>query len=190
MIFLILCLLTVSLAQIPIKPTFDDNFAATVDYTETTGRRTFTIKGAWYSDYTDRADAYDATLAQVGEVLVFENQTDDGSVTFIYRKETNDCSKNNAPVYLPHPFSFLANALQNGTCVANDGTVGAAWAQYDVRAMNITLCASNDGTKPFWLEEFRFGVAHSQRTIQFDTFVSGKPSSRYFVLPDACKGGK
>jgi len=189
MLFLVLCLLTVfSLAQVPVKPTFDNDFAATVDITEKTNTRSWTIKGMWYSDYSDRADAYDATLAAVGEVLVFENQTETGSVTYIYRKDTNDCSKNNAPVYLPHPFSFLSNALQNGTCVGTDGTVGAAWSQYDPRTMNITLCASNDGMKPFWLSEIRFGVFRSQRTIQFDTFIAGKPSGRYFVLPSACAG--
>jgi len=177
-----LCLLTlVSFAQQPVKPAFDDNFASTVDVTEKTNARVFSIKGAWYSDYADRADAYDATLAAIGEVLLFENQTDTGSVTYIYRKTNNDCTKNTNPVYLPHPFSFLSNALLNGTCVAADGTIGAAWSQYDPRSMNITLCASNDGTKPFWLSETRFGTFHSERTIQFDTFISGKPSSRYFV---------
>jgi len=181
-------LFAVCLAQAPVKPTFDNNFAAQVDLIEKTNTRSLTIKGFWYSDYTDRADAYDATLGTVGEVLIFENQTTAGSVTYIYRKQTNDCSKNDAPVYLPHPFSFLENAVQNGTCSSTSGTVGTAWGQFDARSMNITLCASNDGVTPFWLTEVRFGIFHSSRTIQFDTWVAGKPSGRYFVLPDACNG--
>jgi len=105
--------------------------------------------------------------------------------TFIYRKDANACSRNDVPTFLPHPFSFLPNAIMNGTCMTNT-TTGTAWSFYDAKVANITLCASNDGVTPYWINEIRFGIFHSVRTITWNTWVPGKPSSRYFVLPSAC----
>jgi len=179
--------IAVCFSQTPVKPTLSNDFGASVTYTETSNNRVFTVQGFWYSDYTDGADAFDVTLQAVGDVLVFENKTTHGVTTWIYRKTAGDCSRNDAVTFLPHPFSFIANSQYNGTCQSASGTAGAAWGFYEPRTANITLCTSVDGKTPFYLEEVRFGIFHSVREIQWANFVPGKPSGRYFVLPDACK---
>eukprot|EP01120_Amphizonella_sp_Union-15-10_P013065 TRINITY_DN599_c0_g2_i3.p1 TRINITY_DN599_c0_g2~~TRINITY_DN599_c0_g2_i3.p1 ORF type:complete len:187 (+),score=38.30 TRINITY_DN599_c0_g2_i3:84-644(+) len=177
----ILILLSVAFVAALAGPTISDNFVAVVEAIEE-GRPVDNVR-VWedYSHHRVREDfTRPDTRATVQRFRFYTLKKE-----YIIEEATKNCTVLPLTQTENVPFGWAANAtLDTHPCHAgqNLGKVGKLW--YDNRVNNTrSLCASEDGDTPYWVE-----VKFPDRLerFRFHSFLPGVPPPNVFVLPTYC----